>query len=385
MATKKITAAILRKVLAEKKWVKLDAAEALGTSEASVRRLCKKYHINTLAELKKIPGLAKPSFITSGTLRKALETAKWVKLDAARGLGISEAAVRRLCDKHGINTDEEIKKATGALVPQTFSIAKPTGASKARLGTFIVMPDAHGADYDRGTVAAICAFAKDFKPEYFIQLGDLIDNTPLLGKVKMRYPSFDAVDIKALDNDYFYANEILDQIDMSVPKDCKKIFLPGNHEYRSDIILKSYPDFARLLSYKDRLNFKARGWDTSRDYLQPLELGKLKIFHGEFWGANHVKKHLTHYRRNVMYGHTHQVCQDTMASPMQEIPTWGASIGCVCNVNPEWQRGKSNCWEHGFSYGWFDKDSGDFYPMIVRIVHHKFYAEGKMYVGTNKK
>jgi hypothetical protein len=66
---------------------------------------------------------------------------------------------------------------------------------------------------------------------------------------------------------------------------------------------------------------------------------------------------------------------------MREIPIWGASIGCVTNVNPEYQRNKSNCWEHGFAYGWFDNESGDFDVVVKRIVHNKFHAEGKVYNG----
>lgn len=322
--------------------------------------------------------------LTEAKLLKLLSQNKWEKLATAEELGTSEASIRRACRKFGIDTEAERRKAAGAIQPQTFKIAKPNSSKGVQKGSFIVMPDAHGADYDRAVVAAICAFAKDFKPEYFIQLGDLIDNLPLMAKVKTKYPSFDAVDIKAMDEDYFYANEILDQIDQAVPKDTKKVFLPGNHEYRSDIILKGYEEFRHLLDYKERLGLKKRGWDETRGYLEPIKLGKLNIFHGEMWGNNHIKKHLTHYQKNVMYGHTHQVCQDTLASPMRELPIWGASIGCVCNVSPDWQRNKTNGWEHGFSYGWFDEKSGDFYPVVVRIVHGKFHAEGKVYSGESK-
>lgn len=323
--------------------------------------------------------------ITELRLKKALMACKWIKVDTAELLGISETALHRLCRKYKIDTEEEIRKAAGAIEPEVFKIARTTDKSPVNIGSFVVIPDVHGKDYDRPCVAAICAFIKDFKPEVVVQLGDIIDNTPLMAKVKQRYPSFDEVDLKQLDLDYFYANEVLDQIDRACSVHTKKVFLPGNHEYRSDIILGSYPHFDSLLNYKTRLRFKERGWDITREYLQPLQLGKLNVFHGEFWGASHVRKHITHYRRNLMYGHTHQVCQDSIASPMQEIPTWAASIGCVTNVNPDWQRGKSNCWEHGFAYGWWDKKTGDFDPVIKRIVHGKFHAEGKLYIGGVEK
>lgn len=319
--------------------------------------------------------------LTKEKLLKLLSQNGFEKQAVADVLGIGEASVRRACRKHHIDTIEEQKKAMGAIEPQVFKITKPKSNAKVQKGSFIVIPDAHGKDYDRATVAAICAFAKDFKPEYMIQLGDLIDNLPLMSKVKMKYPSFDAVDIKAIDDDYFYANEILNQIDAAVPKETKKVFLPGNHEYRSDIILANYPDLDKILNYKERLEFKKRGWDCSRKYLELFKLGKLSIFHGEYWGTNHVMKHLTHYGRNLLYGHTHQIAQSTMATPDREIPYFGASIGCVTNVNPEWQRSKSNCWEHGFAYGWFDEKSGDFDVVVKRIIHNQFHAEGKIYKG----
>jgi hypothetical protein len=318
--------------------------------------------------------------LTKDKLLKSLSQNSWEKQAVAEALGTSEASIRRACKKFQIDTEEERKKAQGSIEPQVFKVIKPDNSTLARQGTFVVIPDAHGKEYDRKSAAAICAFIKDFKPEYVIQIGDLIDNAPLMAKVKTKYPSFDGQDIKELDEDYFYANELLNQIDTVTPKNSKKIFLPGNHEYRSDVLLRTCPEFKKIIGYKERL-FTGRTWDTSRKYLEPFELGKLKIFHGEFWGVNHVKKHMIHYRRNLMYGHTHQVCQDALASPMQEIPTWGASIGCICNTNPEWQRSKTNGWEHGFAYGWVDKKTGDFYPNITRIIHNRFYAEGKIYVG----
>ena len=319
--------------------------------------------------------------LTKAKLLRLLSQNGFEKQAVADVLGIGETSVRRACRKFHIDTVEEQKKAMGAIKPQTFKIAKPISNAEVQKGSFIVLPDVHGQEYDRKTVGAICAFAKDFKPEYFVQLGDIIDNTPLMSKVKMKYPSLDAVDIKALDTDYFYANEVLDQIDRAVPKATKKVFLPGNHEYRSDIVLSSYPDFKSIIAYKDRLRFKDRGWDDSRAYLEPIKLGKLNIFHGEFWGAGHLKKHLMHYQKNVMYGHTHQVCQDTLASPMRDIPVFAASIGCVCNVAPDWQRGKTNAWQHGFAYGWFDEQTGDFDTVVKRIIHNQFHAEGKVYKG----
>lgn len=318
--------------------------------------------------------------MTEAALRKILVKNKWEKLATAADIGVDEATVRRLCRRYGIDTAEERKKAAGTITPEVFSISSSKNGCVARPGTFVVIPDTHAQYYVRPVLAAITAFIKDFRPEIIVHIGDLVDNECLLTKMKTKFPSFDEADVKSLDTEFFYGNEILDQIDKVAPKSCRKVFLAGNHEFRADLMLKQYPHFSKLIDYRDRLRLKDRGWEL-HPYLEPIKIGKLYMVHGEFFRVNHVRKHLIHYSKNIMYGHTHTIEQATLASPMREIAVWGASIGCVCNLSPDYQRNKSNAWDHGFAYGVYDKASGDFHPHIMRVIHNKFYAEGKWYVG----
>lgn len=320
--------------------------------------------------------------ITELKLRKILAKNKWEKLAAADELGVDEASIRRACRKYLIDTEEEKKKSAGMLKPEVFSIARPKDNGEARPGTFVVVPDTHAQYYVRPVLSAITAFIKDFKPEVIVHIGDLLDNECLMAKVKTKYISFDEDDVKSLDTEFFYANEVLDKIDEVAPKNCQKIFLTGNHEFRADLILKRFPHFSKLVDYRERLQLKNRGWEW-HPYLEPVKIGKLHLIHGEFYGANSVRKHLIHYQKNVMYGHTHSIEQTTLQSPMREIPIYGATIGCICDLSPDYQRNKSNAWEHGFAYGVFDEKSGDFQPVVVRVVHNRFYADGKWYVGKS--
>ena len=315
--------------------------------------------------------------LTKAQLLKLLREHNWVKTDVARSVGVDEKTIRRWCDSHNINAEEERKMAIANTPIRKYSTSKASTGKKATEGTFVIVPDLHAHEVDWNYLATVCAFIKDFKPKVLIQLGDLMDYECLMSKRKMKYPSFDGKDIQSLDVEFKACANIISKLNNSAPKDCTKWFLKGNHEYRADIICKDFPEFTKLLSLEENLDFG--DWKIF-EYLDPeVKLGKLHIIHGEFYGSNHVQKHLKHYQKNVVYGHTHGIQQDTMASPMRKIPIWGASIGCGCNVNPDYQRNKSNAWQHGFAYGWWNEATGDFDVQIKRVINGKFWAEGTRY------
>ena len=82
-----------------------------------------------------------------------------------------------------------------------------------------------------------------------------------------------------------------------------------------------------------------------------------------------------------MYGNTHQVQVYTHPSPVRELPVYAASIGCLADVNPEWQRGKPNSHDHAFATVDFDA-SGNFFPAIHRIIRGKLVIPfGKTYTA----
>lgn len=314
--------------------------------------------------------------LTRAQLLKLLQEKNFCKERVAESLGVSESAIRRACKRHKVVVQQERK----AMIPkQTIPkfMSKQTGSSHTpNIGTFLVYPDLHANTVNWEALNLVCQFAQDFKPEYVIQIGDWMDYLCLMSKIKSKYPSFDCEDLRSLQLEYEACSKQRSMINQVLPQGCKKVYQLGNHEHRATMLMKAHPELTSILDMETHLDL--RGW-TIIPYLQRFKLGKLNFIHGEFFGASHVQKHLRHYQKNVLYGHTHGIQQDTMASPMREIPTWGASIGCLCDVNPDYQRNKSNQWQHGFAYGWFDKNSGDFDVMIKRIIHGKFWAEGRRY------
>lgn len=314
--------------------------------------------------------------MTRSILINALRENSFVKKEAARKLGVDEATVRRWCEKFGMDVEVEKKLAITSITAEKFKVKHSSRDVSVNSDSWFALPDMHDKDADPKYLDSVTAFLHDFKPKYFICIGDLLDYTCLMEKVKTKYPSFDGKDIYSLEVGFQAAAHILSRINEALPKSTTKVFLKGNHEYRADILIGKNDEFNSILNMEKRLDFS--GWKIL-PYLEPYKLGRLNFIHGEFYGGNHVQKHLKHYQKNVIYGHTHAIAQDTMASPMRKIPIWGASIGCGCNLNPDYQRNKSNQWQHGFAYGWFDPTTGDFDQNIKRVIDGRFWAEGRRY------
>ena len=314
--------------------------------------------------------------LTRSQLLKLLQDNGFDKSAVADILGVGEASIRRACKRLTIDCDVEKRaKIADVKIPKFRSKTSSSSAS-CKVGTFVVVPDTHAQTVLWNYLALVCQFIRDFKPEYIIHIGDLMDYECLMGKMKTKYPSFDGADMKSLATEYEACAKQISMINQAAPKNCKKIFLKGNHEHRADMLIKKNPEFKEILEMEQHLELQ--GWQIM-PYLQKVKLGKLNFIHGEFYGTHPVKKHLEVYQKNVVFGHTHAIEQSTKPSPMREIPIWGAMAGCLCSVNADYMRNKSSRAEHGFAYGWFEKDSGDFDVMIKRIIRGKFWAEGRRY------
>ncbi len=311
-------------------------------------------------------------------LLKILKKNKFVKQYTAQELGVGEASIRRACIKYDIDTDYEKNKMFADAEVKSFDVAKSSSKKKVGVGKFVVISDLHSTHVARRSFNAVLKFIEDFAPEVIIQIGDLLDLYVLMEKVKQKNPAFSEQDFKDIDRDFEVGAELLSDIGAVAPKDCKKVWTLGNHEYRIDVLLEKFPHFASYLAIKNRMNIA--DWEVL-PYLTPYKLGKLNVFHGEFWNISHMRKHLQVYQKNMLYGHTHSISQETLQSPLRELPTWAGNIGCLCDLSPDYQRNKSNKWEHGFCYGYFDKKTGDFFPCIQRILRHRFIAEGRWYSG----
>jgi UDP-2,3-diacylglucosamine pyrophosphatase LpxH len=319
--------------------------------------------------------------LTRAQMLKVLKENNFIKRDVARSLGVDEASVRRACDKHNIDTDLERRSNLEDIVTTKYQVKKGNSGRKVKEGRLVVIPDLHANTVIWPVLQAVCEFIKDFQPQYLIQLGDIMDYECLLGVTKKKYPSFDGKDFASLEKEFQATAKIISMLNEAAPKGCKKYLLKGNHEYRADELIKRYPEFETLFGLEQRLDLS--GWEV-KPYLERLKIGKLNFIHGEFYGQSPVKKHLITYQKNVVFGHTHAISQDSMPSPMRSLPIVGYNIGCICTLNADYMRNKSSRAEHGFGYGVVDEVMGDFFFLPTRIVYGRFWARDKWY-GTRKK
>ena len=314
--------------------------------------------------------------LTRSQLLRLLKDNGFEKKATAQQLGVDEASVRRACERLQIDTDTERASVLAASQATCYPTETRHGKHVCQSHTFVAIPDTHAHTIIWSYLALVCQFMKDFKPQYCIHLGDLMDYECLMGIQKKRYPSFDGQDIGKLEREFQASAKTISMINTSLPKDCKKVFLSGNHEHRVTELLAKAPEFANTFTLEKRIDM--HGWEIL-PFLEKFKLAKLNFIHGEFYGKYPVSKHLDCYQKNVLFGHTHAIAQETKPSPMREIPIWGAMCGCLCTLNADYMRNKSSRAEHGFAYGWFDQKTGDFDCRIVRIIRGNFWTESKRY------
>ena len=246
----------------------------------------------------------------------------------------------------------------------------------------VVWPDVHTPNHDKPSVKAALDFIRYYKPDRFIQLGDLCD----WDSVTEFDPRRES-DIVLIDDEIRASNELLDEIEGSLPKKCEKVLIGGNHEERYTKFKTRHGNelgmrrMRRVRNWWDEYNLPKRGWSWCQ-YGEIREYGKIIFTHGWYPGGNHSARHLNLYHKNIMYGHTHQF-QVATAVGMDGLPIEAASIGTLSRFDLSYLVGKPPVnWVHMFAY--IDtRDSGRFTPHYTHIIDGKFIEHGKEFDGRS--
>ena len=241
----------------------------------------------------------------------------------------------------------------------------------------VVLPDIHTPNCEEAALKPIFEFIKFYKPNYLIQLGDFCDWDSLSS-----YDVSCESDIVTIQKEVDEANFLLDDIDDSCPKGCKKIMIGGNHENR-------YPKFRvnqgskvedrrlrTFTTWQEEYNLYGRGWD-SFSYGQHVQIGKIVFTHGWYASNNACQLMAKCFPgRNVIFGHTHR---HAIAGLMDErdLPIESETIGTLSKFNLSYLNGKpASDWVNGFMY--IDmKDNGTFSKHFVHIINGAFIEHNK--------
>jgi len=226
----------------------------------------------------------------------------------------------------------------------------------------LLIADMHLLSYEdpHPSYQLVKKFAKDFKPDFVVIGGDLLD-LPYFSRFDR-----DNIEIQAKgnwENDVCLANR---ELDFWSNRAETVYFRQGNHERRLEVAAGEMPKVADSLDLATRLSFKDRQVRYTREVDRPIKLGKLSVTHGWYYNIHHAKKTLTEYGGSIVYFHVHkfQSFSKVLQATSLEIQAW--SIGCLCDKQPEYVRGRPTGHQNGFGIVNVS-DSGNFnlYPVNI--------------------
>ena len=247
----------------------------------------------------------------------------------------------------------------------------------------LVIPELHfrkkqGGE-DRRSIDAVLKYASDQKFSHCVFLGDILDNNSISSHNKGLLKS---VEGETILRDYEVANKSLDEFE-SATRGATKVVIEGNHDYRTAMLVNQQPQLEGLIETPNGLQLKRRGWlwvpYWSRGTI--YSLGKASFIHGRYTNDLHSKKHALAYGRNIYYGHTHTFQNYTVEREGDNNKFEAASLGCLCEYQQEYLKGRPTKWQQGFCVFRF-QPNGFFNRYEVRIFQHRFISpEGKLYRG----
>lgn len=220
-------------------------------------------------------------------------------------------------------------------------------------------------------------FIKDFKPDYMLLDGDIIDCTPFSHWERSVPKAFkDLPDPKEY---YYNCNQNFYKPLREAAGGAKMVHWIGNHEFWAQKAVMQFPEGQGYWEIWNNIDPQyVDMWVPSKKL---ANLGKLHFLHGDFPASkdSHAKKFLHMFLRNIRYGHWHDIQEASYCSPIDQKERWTArSGGCLQKTNPNFMHNSPHNWINAFTYG-VVSPRGLFWDTTVKIIEGKFWAEGKMY------
>jgi len=157
----------------------------------------------------------------------------------------------------------------------------------------------------------------------------------------------------------------------------KIVYLEGNHENFVTRYIEKHPEQEGMIELPENLNLKERGieWVPMNKL---YKIGSCYFTHGLYTNKYHTNKHITTLGCNIVYGHKHSAQSDMMTMKMQK-PIMGWALGCLCNKQPHYMKGRPSNWINGFGIFEWNEKSGHFSVFPINIINNKFIWQGKEY------
>lgn len=236
--------------------------------------------------------------------------------------------------------------------------------------------DVHFPIHDVRAYEIAMQFAEDFKPDIFVNGGDLGHFGGVSHWNKTKYKLRQDYPVK-VDLDCCYAHH---KKQREINPDAEIYTLEGNHEEWIDYYLDDHPEMVGYFDYKKDMGFKEFNVKYVSQKAQPLKIGKIRFIHGWFAGIHHAKKHAEHIHNNVVYGHAHDMQSHTPKNidSHRRFMSW-----CVGHLSDEskaeYLRNRPTNWMLGFAVFYVDTQTGAFTLLPIPMPNYQFMFGGKLY------
>ena len=249
----------------------------------------------------------------------------------------------------------------------------------------MLLPDIHHPYHNKRAVETVFKFAKWWKPDTIVLLGDAMEMRAINHWKQSKGNKRDFEGVRLFDDYASFSKEILDPIEKICPK-ARKIYFGGNHEHWIyDVINRLPQEMQGFAEVEKALKLKERGWewipfikDGRRGIIR---MGKITLTHGHYTNKYHASKTCDTYSGSVVYAHAHDLQSHTKVhiEDPNDYHT-STSIGCLCDLSPEFLWGQPNRWVHAFGV-LYVRDGGCYNLYVPVIINGKFTYAGKTFGG----
>jgi len=237
----------------------------------------------------------------------------------------------------------------------------------------VLLPDIHYPEQDNEAMRLVGLFLKDHKVDEIIYTGDGMNMSAVCHWEEKKNRKMEGKRVKA---EYLgFVKNVLNKHREIVGEKCKFVYLIGNHE---NWIEETIDKDAKVEGYYEvENNFPS--WVKIIPFNKIYKIGKLRVTHGFYTNKYHASKTVDAFERNVVYGHTHdiQFFTKVLSDDVKDFHS-AQSIGCLCNMNPDYMENRPNNWVHGFGVAYFQPNGYfNFYQIV--IVNNEFIWNRKIY------
>lgn len=255
----------------------------------------------------------------------------------------------------------------------------------------VLLPDIQHPRHDPACIKAVIhKFIPWFKPHLVVILGDAL-NMDAINHWRREKDDKKYFEGKRLDKEYkSFDKEILTPIEKAIDKDTERVYLGGNHEDWANLVVNKEPNLEGLVEPEIRLRLTERGWkwipyvSEDRDgntVRGTYQVGKLLVSHGVYLNKFHTAKVAETHSKSCAYGHTHDIQIFSKIFEDDRGYHTAQSIGCLCNMSPDYMKGKPNKWVHGFGIIYV-QPNGDYNLYVPVINHGRFVFAGEVFDGN---